>query len=83
MPTITKSEARRRGYPIGSFFIQTILIPHTFRGKKRYLADNGFDSSYRRETTNYSRFMQTNPVRGAVYRSKVMDDDIILVYQKI
>jgi len=83
MPTITKQQAIRMGIPKKT--LQTIELPknkYTLRSAKKWLKDNNFVNSYYRTTVNYYRFMQSFPIRGAGYYSRVLPNGVILVMQE-
>ncbi len=81
MPTITQSEAKRMGIPKRT--LQTILISraHSLAESKQWLKDNNYANSYYRVTKNFRRFMQTPPIQGAKYESKILPNNVELVYQ--
>jgi len=84
MPTIQKTTATMNHYPIGKFFLQTILIPnaHSKKSADDWLKQNNYKHNYHRITTNFHRYLQTNPVKGSVYKTKKLKNGIELVYQK-
>jgi hypothetical protein len=81
MPSISKAEAMKMGIP--SHTLQTVLIPKSWgvERAKRWLADGHFVNSYWRETANYLRFMNVNPIRGAKYSAKKLKNGVIMVNQ--
>ena len=86
MPTISRREAIAKGYPINKWFIQTILASKDLVSKKqavKELKENKARTDDYRETTNFMRFMQNNPVRGAHYQTmRTTDNKYELVYQR-
>ena len=81
MPAITKQEAERYGIPRSS--IQTIQIPLSFSLKKArvWLKEHGYLYRNYRTTLNYRRFIQNNDIIDAEYRSKVLPNGVIIVWQ--
>jgi len=81
MPTITIDQAKRRGLP--EHTLQTIEVPLTFTLNKarEWLKHNGYDWITYRTTPHFRRFIQVNPIQGATYHSKKLDNGIILVFQ--
>ena len=63
--------------------LQTILIPRTFTlaESKRWLKEHNYVNSYYRTTKNFRQFMQTFPIEGSKYTSKVLPNGIELVSQ--
>jgi len=84
MPVISKSQADAKGYPRGKYFLQTILIDKSFTKPEaiHWLKKHKYRYDDYRETTNFHRFMQTNPVRGSEYYTDQIFGSIDLVYQK-
>jgi hypothetical protein len=85
MPTITRSVAIQNGYPTNRWFVQTILIDkhaYTRTQAKQWLQTHAYYHSNKRTTTNYWRYMQTNPVQGAIYFTDVVYPGIEIVYQR-
>lgn len=94
MPLITAQRAEELGYPKNKLILQTILIPKygktidgtsykiTIKELKKWLKDNDFRSDYHRTTTNFHRFMQTNPIIDAQFVTKKMSPYLEFVYQK-
>jgi hypothetical protein len=81
MPIITKSQARKMGIPKKT--LQTVLISrnNTINESKKWLADNHYANSYYRTTTNFRRWMQTPPIAGSTYYSKILPNGVELVFQ--
>ena len=81
MPLITKQQARRSGIPSNT--LQTILMPSKYSlvQAKAWLAEHHYANGYYRTIRNYRRFMQTPPIRGAEYFSKVLPNGVELVFQ--
>lgn len=82
MPTITKSEATKKGIPKKT--IQTIELPKdkfNLRTAKKWLKDHNYANAYYRTTDNYYRFMQTPDINNANYYSKKLPNDVIIVFQ--
>lgn len=84
MPTISRQTAIRKHYPIGDYFIQTVLIPDRFTKKEAssWLIAHGLRHDYHRMTTNFHRYMQHNPVERSTYITKKGPDGVELVYQR-
>lgn len=81
MPLITKAQAIRSGIPKKT--LQTILIPksYTLKESRDWLKQHDYATSYYRLTTNFRRWMQTPPIKGATYKSIKLDNGVELVYQ--
>lgn len=84
MPTISKLVAIGHNYPIGKYFIQTVLIPDSYTKKEAidWLTTHGLRHNYHRMTKHFHRFMQHNPVERAKYYTEHLSNGINLVYQK-
>lgn len=84
MPTITRRLAIDKNYPIGSYFIQTILIPDSYTKKQAiaWLVKKGLRHDYYRKTEHFHRFMQHNPVEKARYYTERIPNNVEIVYQK-
>lgn len=63
--------------------LQTVLIPLTWSlsRAKQWLSHHGMRSDYHRTTLHFHRFMQQNPVKGASYYSKKLNNGVELVYE--
>jgi len=64
--------------------VQTIEIPLTISLKdaRAWLKSEGYAWRYMRKTVHYRRFMQVPPIKDAEYHSKVLNNGIIIVYQR-
>ena len=83
MPLITKSKARQMG--ISNPSLQTIELPRdsfTLKEAREWLRHHGHLWQYHRNTTNFRRFAQVNPIKKATYYSKILPNGIILVMQE-
>jgi hypothetical protein len=82
MPYLTAIQAKKLKIPKNN--LQTILIPrsNTLNNAKSWLQKNGYHISYYRTTPHFYRFMQTNPIIGATYYTKILFNGIELVFQK-
>jgi len=83
MPVISKEEAIASGKPTEG--LQTILFPKskfTSSSARKWLKRENLRSDDVRETANYYRFMQTNPIFGAGYYTKMLPNGVELVYMK-
>jgi len=85
MVVISYYQARLKKYPVNKFFIQTILFDKSISlsDARKWLRDNDLKYNDYRKTINHRRFMQTNPVKNAVYFTKKITPLIQLVFQKI
>jgi len=84
MPTISKQVAIEKQYPIGTYFIQTILIPNSYTKQEAitWLKKNNLRHEYYRKTKHFHHFMQHNPIEGSRYLTKKLPNVIELVYQR-
>lgn len=84
MPTISRAEAVKRGYPTDKWFLQTILFNKRMSKKQAvdWLNKHGHSHNYYRTITNFHRFMQNNPVRGATYFTQMAGPNVELVFQR-
>ena len=84
MPIISKEIAIKAHYPIGKYFIQTVLIPDKYSKAEAvaWLEKNKLKHNYHRSTHNYNRYMQHSPVEGAKYYTDKLPNGIDYVYQK-
>ena len=82
MPTISAEQAKKYGYP--SKTLQTILIPRSIKlaEQRKYLKDNGYVRANYRTTINFNRWLQTFPIKGAIYNTVKLPNGIELVYQR-
>lgn len=82
MPTISKSEAKKRKYEPNN--IQTILFDKdkwTKATSTKWLKEHNYITDYYRTTTNQIRRMQRNPIEGATYYSRRLPNGIVIVFQ--
>lgn len=82
MPYITPKKAKK--LKMKDTTLQTILIPKEYFNKfeaKIWLKNHNFKNDDFRETKEYFRFMQNNPIIGANFYSKTLNNNIILVFQ--
>jgi len=84
MPTISKVGAIERDYPINHFFYQTILFDKSLTKKEciSWLKSHNFNYNNYRIMGQHRRFLQTNPVKDAIYFSKKLNNLITIVWQK-
>jgi hypothetical protein len=83
MPTITKQQAIALGKPRSG--IQTILMPRdrfTIASAKAWLRMHGYKHNDMRLTSNFMRFMQTNPIEGNHYVTEVLPNGAELVFMR-
>lgn len=82
MPLISKKQATESGIPKKT--LQTILIPdvNSVAESRAWLKEHNYSAAYWRRTKDYTRWMQTPPIKGAKYYSKVLDNGVILVFQE-
>ena len=84
MPIISRHTAVEAHYPIGKYFIQTVLIPNSYTKPEAiaWLEKNKLRHEYYRKTKHFHRFMQHNPVEGAKYYTDQLHNGIDLTYQR-
>jgi hypothetical protein len=83
MPTITKQQAIALNKPRSG--IQTILVPRdrfTTSEAKHWLRTHGYNHNEMRYTSNFMRFMQTNPIAGNHYVTETLPNGIELVFMR-
>ena len=80
MPEISITEAKKRGVKSGD--LHTIIIPKTFGldNAKQWLKSHGYKIRHR-TTANTFRMNQVPEIIGAEFRSKVLPNGIIFVFQ--
>jgi hypothetical protein len=94
MPTITKKQAKELGYPKNKLILHTVLISNTgrvpdgslkkitMREMKKWLKENNYKSDNHRLTANFHRFLQTEAIEGATYKTKKLSPYLELIFQK-
>jgi hypothetical protein len=82
MPLISKKQAIESGIPKKT--LQTILIPNvnSIADSRTWLKEHHYSTAYWRKTKDFRRWMQTPPIKGASYYSRVLDNGVILVFQE-
>ena len=84
MPTISKTEAIRRGYAQQN--IQTILFNKDTWNKRTattWLKLHNYKFDNHRTTVNQHRFMQNQPVKNASYFTHTLPNGIQIVFQTL